>query len=319
MGIDKFKYYDNLSRILEDAGYTVEQYKEINCGLQFNILGDSRKHLLRVYESKKGVRLDLSQVRDEQALKHLSACLESPASQGDDSNKPAAEDAQSGRYKVAPGGSKDSSAKDPVELVGTDESGKGDYFGPLVIAGVYVDAESSQWLKGLGVADSKKLSDTKISQLSASIKEKCPHSVVTIGNQKYNELYEKIGNLNKLLAWGHARAIENILAKVECKHVLSDQFGDPNLIKNALMDKGKNINLDQRHRAEENIAVAAASILARNEFVLRIEAMEKEYGQSFPKGASSSTVESAKNFVKRFGADELCKVAKTHFKTTESL
>jgi len=316
LGIDKFQYYNKLRRIFENSGYIIEQYKEINCGLQFSIVQDGKKHLLRVYEGKKGIRLDLSQVKDETALKQISYCLENTDTEKDDCK---VSDENGSKYGVKQGSVVENSKEDPDELIGTDESGKGDYFGPLVIAGVYTNSQSNQWLRELGVTDSKKLSDSRISQLASIIKEKCPYSIVTIGNQRYNELYEKIGNLNKLLAWGHARVIENILGKVHCQYVLSDQFGDPGLIKNALMEKGKSINLYQRPRAEENTSVAAASILARNEFVTRLEAMEKEYGQSFPKGASSSTVESARKFMSRFGTQELKKVAKTHFKITESL
>ena len=99
------------------------------------------------------------------------------------------------------------------------------------------------------------------------MKNNCVFSIVTINPAKYNELYTKFGNLNKLLAWGHARTIENILEKADCEYALSDKFGDEKLIKNALMGKGQNIKLEQRCKAESDIAVAAASILAREQFL----------------------------------------------------
>lgn len=208
---------------------------------------------------------------------------------------------------------------DPDELIGTDESGKGDFFGPLVVAGVYVNKETSLKLKSLGVMDSKKLSDAQIKLIANKIKQICHYSIVPIGNEKYNELYKKFNNLNTMLAWGHARAIENILEKVECSHALSDQFGDPELIKKALLKKGKTLKLDQRHRAEENIAVAAASILARDEFVTRLEQLSIKFGLKFPKGASTNTITIGKEFVQKTGEHNLNNIAKMHFKTTNQI
>ncbi|TES52134.1 ribonuclease HIII [Halalkalibacterium halodurans] len=163
------------------------------------------------------------------------------------------------------------------EIIGTDESGKGDYFGPLVVAGVFVNSETYRKLKNMGVMDSKKLGDDQIKFLAGEIKKICPYSLVVIGNEKYNELYERIENLNKLLAWGHARTIENILQTVSCNFALSDKFGDEKFIKKALLEKGKEITLFQRTKAESNIAVAAASILARDEFVNRLHRLSIKY------------------------------------------
>ena len=147
--------------------------------------------------------------------------------------------------------------------IGTDESGKGDYFGPLVAAGVFVPEGQGEVLKELGVRDSKRISDNRIRDLAEQIKSGYPHSVVSIGPERYNALYTKIKNLNKLLAWAHARVIENILEEVNCGRVVADQFGDEGYIRNALMKRGKDIELIQRTKAEDDPAVAAASILAR--------------------------------------------------------
>lgn len=204
-------------------------------------------------------------------------------------------------------------------IIGTDESGKGDYFGPLVIAGVYADESTKKQLRNLGVDDSKKIKDSHIALLAPKIKEICKYKVVVIGNEKYNELYNKINNLNKLLAWGHARVIENILEETDCNIALSDQFGSPELIKNALMKKGKNITLEQRPKAEENVVVAAASILARNEFVNILSRMSRQYNLEFPKGVSNKTKDIGKSFITKYGRENLNKVAKLHFKTTKEL
>lgn len=201
--------------------------------------------------------------------------------------------------------------------IGTDESGKGDYFGPLVVAGVFVNEETKQRLIALGVKDSKKLSDAKIRGLAMKIKSTCKYSIVPIGPEKYNERYDQIGNLNKLLAWGHARAIENILEDTDCENALTDQFGDEKFVLNALLKKGKKIKLVQRPRAEEDVGVAAASILARDEFLKRLHILSQNHRLNLPKGASQQVVIIAREIIKKKGEEELKKIAKLHFKTTK--
>jgi ribonuclease HIII len=203
--------------------------------------------------------------------------------------------------------------------IGTDESGKGDYFGPLVIAGVYVDEKTESKLVELGVKDSKKISDPVILKLEEQIKALCPYSVVFIGPERYNTLYQKIKNLNRLLAWGHARVIENLLQKVDCHKAITDQFGDESLVKNSLMDLGKAIELEQRPRAEADPAVAAASIIARAEFVRRLEMLSEEAGEKLPKGAGSVVDQVARRIYQQKGIDGLTKIAKTHFATTAKI
>ncbi len=203
----------------------------------------------------------------------------------------------------------------PFPHIGVDESGKGDFFGPLVVAGVLATEENSKRFIQEGIKDSKKLSDEKIIKLAGIIKANAVHSVVVVGNEKYNELYAKFNNLNKLLAWGHARVIENILEKSPCDYALSDKFGNENLIKNALIDKGKNITLEQRVRGEEDIAVAAASVLARAEYVNRMQTLSKRYELELPKGASDKVLIAGKKFAQMYTKDKLKFIAKLHFKT----
>lgn len=303
--MDKYTEYDRIKKIAEDKGAIVSMHKEINYGIQFEIKKEDEKGLYRIYQSKKGIKHDLSQLRSDK-LKSLfiEGQVEGQANEDNDTDK---------KTK-----SKETKLKD-YDLIGVDESGKGDLFGPLVIASVYVDYESYKKLYNLGVKDSKTIDDVKILKLSKLIKSICEYSVVKIRNDKYNELYDKIKNLNKLLAWGHARAIENLLNKVDCDTVLSDKFGKEELIKNRLMEKGQNINLHQQTKAESNLAVAAASIIARAEFVKELDNINKEYNIRFPKGISHITIERGKEFVKKYGKEELFKVAKLHFKTIDRL
>lgn len=205
-----------------------------------------------------------------------------------------------------------------IERIGIDESGKGDYFGPLVIAAVFVDATTQGELKLMGVRDSKKLSDGRVLEMAPDIKTICPHSVIAIGPHKYNELYAKIKNLNRLLAWGHAKALENLLERgVICGRAISDQFGDERLIVNALQEKGRTIALEQRTKAESDLAVAAASILARAEFLLRLKRLSSEVGTTLPKGASPAVELAARMIIKKYGQNRLESAAKLHFKTTK--
>ena len=207
-----------------------------------------------------------------------------------------------------------------IARIGIDESGKGDYFGPLVIAAVFVDATTQGELKLIGARDSKKLSDGRVLEMARDIKTICPHSIIAIGPQKYNELYAKIKNLNRLLAWGHAKALENLLERgVTCERAISDQFGDERLILNVLQEKGRMIALEQRTKAESDLAVAAASILARAEFLIRLKRLSGEVGTTLPKGASPAVELAAKMIIKKHGQERLGSVAKLHFKTTQAV
>lgn len=197
--------------------------------------------------------------------------------------------------------------------IGVDESGKGDFFGPLVVAACYVGSEHLAELEG--VRDSKKLTDRVILTLADKIKQTCPCDVISIGPAKYNELYQKFRNLNRLLAWGHARAIENVLTLHPCELVISDQFADPAGLKKQLFEKGQKVELRSMVRAESDIAVAAASILARAAFVRNLARLGEKWGMELPKGAGPGVISAGKKLVQRHGADGLAEVSKTHFKT----
>lgn len=199
--------------------------------------------------------------------------------------------------------------------IGTDESGKGDFLGPLVVAGVMIDEKNRPLFEELGIKDSKTLKDEQMIKMALQIQKNSIYSVVAISNTKYNELYAKFKNLNKLLAWGHAKVIENILEKHPCEYALSDKFGDESLIKNALQKHGQKITLEQRTKAESDIAVAAASVLARATFVQKMSQMEKFYGCKLPKGCNDIVKSSAKEFIQKYGKERLKEVCKAHFKT----
>ena len=212
-----------------------------------------------------------------------------------------------------------------IPHIGTDESGKGDYFGPMVIAGVWVDERIEAELNTLGVKDSKKLSDSRCKELAAEIRKLCrgKYKIVEIPPQRYNQLYKEFKaegkNLNHLLAWGHARAIESLLRLCPCNQVIADQFGNKKYISSKLMEKGQMVGLFQTPKGERYIAIAAASILARDKFLESLEKLGQDYVVELPKGSSIAVVEAAKEIVAKCGESALLRIAKMHHKTTEKV
>ena len=207
--------------------------------------------------------------------------------------------------------------------IGVDESGKGDFFGPLVIAAVYTDEALSREFQSMSVKDSKTItSDKKALGMARALREKLGKrfALVTIGPRAYNRLYGSMRNVNAMLAWAHARAIENLLEVVpDCPRAVADQFGPKRQIERALMKKGRSITLEQRPRAESDPAVAAASVLARAGFLQALGKLEETYGVPIPKGASAKVVETAESLVRQRGPQVLLDLAKCHFRTADKV
>jgi len=297
--------YEHIKSILASHNISISDYQLIDYGLQFNVSILDWSGVIRVYQNKKGtLKIDYSQLKGGINAIKIQNLIEG--------RKISSDLKKSSKRNVELG----------FPIIGTDESGKGDYFGPLVSAGVYVDEQTAKDLMVYGVKDSKKLSDSKNSELAQKVAEICEgrFAIIEISPEKYNDLYEQFKrekkNLNTLLAWGHAKAIEEILSKVDCKVAVADQFADESFILGKLQEKGKKLELIQMHKAEENIAVAAASILARARFLEKLSKLSNEYKIDLPKGASQTVIENAKKFVDMYGKELLRKVAKLHFRTT---
>jgi ribonuclease HIII len=303
---DLIQLYENAKKQLQNEGYVVNPFREIQYGIQFIVFFQKKSGLIRVFKSKKGIKWDFSQVETQMA-QELRMILKTPLP------------TTLVPFELTKKADAHEDLNSIDTIIGIDESGKGDYFGPLVAAAVHITPKSKKVLQRLGVMDSKELSDAYIEEISPEIKKVCYHSLVIMGNQSYNDIYEKVKNLNHILAWGHARVLENVLKQVDCGYALSDQFGNPALVQNALMQKGREIKLFQQPKAESHLAVAAASILARNGYVAAMRKMEAAFDMRFPKGCSIETKRAAKAFVKRYGKDNLPLVAKVHFKVTEEL
>jgi len=206
---------------------------------------------------------------------------------------------------------------EPAGRIGIDEAGKGDYFGPLVIASFYSDDKIDIELARIGLKESKKISDSRTFVLEKELKKIGKFETVVIGPEKYNELRPKFRNLNKLLAWGHARVLENLLTRTNPIEVVADQFGDKKLIEKALFSNGKTINLIQMHKAEIVPAVAAASVIARAEFLRRLRSLSSDYNIELKKGAGPPVDNAGRLFIRAHGREKLGEVAKLHFKNTQ--
>jgi ribonuclease HIII len=217
---------------------------------------------------------------------------------------------------------KDAAAEDRVTepIIGTDESGKGDYFGPLVVAAMLVRPEDVPVLATLGVRDSKTVADRDAIEMARTLLDAYPKriGVVSIGPARYNEMHREFGgNLNRLLAWAHAKAVAEVIAKEPCGRVLSDKFGNERLIADALRKQKIEVRLEQRVRAESHPAVAAASVLARARFLVELRRLGDGIGEKLHKGAGTPVDVIARSLWKKGGLPLLGQVAKLHFKTTE--
>lgn len=201
---------------------------------------------------------------------------------------------------------------DDVVRVGSDETGKGDYFGPLVVCAVRLRPDERKGLLASGVADSKQLSDDTVRRLAPALQARLAHAVEVIEPEEYNRLHAATKNLNVLLADAHARAIRRVV-EPGCD-VLVDQFASEHLLQQRLA--GLDVTLRQMPRAEREVAVAAASVVARGVFLDRLAALSEEYAIDLHKGAGEPVDRAARRFVALHGFETLGKVAKLHFKNT---
>lgn len=208
---------------------------------------------------------------------------------------------------------------DLTPRIGVDEAGKGDFFGPLCIAAVFAEGKAIERLMELGVKDSKTINDKNIVIIGQKIRTEFQYEVIRVSPLRYNEMYPKFGNLNTMLAWGHATAIEKLSARSGCSNVIIDKFAHEQVVLKAVKQKNLAITLTQKVRAEEDVVVAAASIMARYAFLDGMDRLSQECGFELPKGASSKVIAAGKKVVSLFGPEMLHKVGKMHFKTAAEI
>jgi ribonuclease HIII len=200
-------------------------------------------------------------------------------------------------------------------LVGSDEAGKGDFFGPLVVVALRADPRERAELARAGVADSKTLSDARVAVLAPALEQRYTCAAEVLAPADYNREHARCGSLNPLLAELHARAIRRIA--VPGALVLVDTFAHESLVASRLA--GRDVELHQHVRAEREPGVAAASVIARHLFLEGLRQLSEESAVQLHKGAGEPTDRSAREFVKLHGREALGNVAKLHFKNTAKI
>ena len=289
---------NEIRNTLQKNGFTLDNTSKKEYNFEFTASLKSEKVKVLVYFGKKGIKIILQGNTATGAYKLVDELINGAALFDKNDND---------------------TIEEPEVYIGSDESGKGDFFGPLVTAAVYVDEHSKKELQKIGVRDSKELVDSQIDILAVKIKRILDGSfeVIFISPEKYNELYTKFNNVNKLLNWAHSKAIENLLEKYGAEIVITDQFS-----KKELDITGKkihnNVKFLQTPKAERFTAVAAASILARSSFNHWFKDKAAK-GLNLPKGASSAVDDYAKMLVKKSGRAVLDDLAKLHFKTLQKV
>jgi len=207
---------------------------------------------------------------------------------------------------------------------GTDESGKGDVFGPLVTCGFVVDESILSDLISIGVKDSKRCSPDQITSIAKELHSRYRNriEIVALQPEKYNELYDNFRRqgkkLNELLTWMHSRAIVSLSERNDFEGALVDQFAKNIRFSKAIKDTNK-ISIVTATKAESDPAVAAASILARYHFLQGIQRISAKFGVKFPRGAGAGIAEARKEFLHNWQADRLKEVAKLHFKNSSGI
>ena len=296
IALNQINRYSNL---LLTNGWKVSTPIRNQYSYQINISNDSEKISLHVFFGKKGNKIVIQGNKDLKLYKEISDLVFGEKFLS---------------YEMKEG-------EPDHPYIGTDESGKGDYFGPLVIGGVYVTQETGKYLKTIGIRDSKELSDQQIKNLTGEIRKHPDilYDVVLITPEKYNQLYDKMGNLNRMMGWAHAKVIENILEKCNASEAISDKFGNEKIILDSLQKKGREINLTQITKAERFTAVAAASILAREAVINWFEIQSSKFGIKIIKGSSEEVEKTALQIRTKFGDEVLTNLVKLHFKTSKKI
>ncbi|GCF10110.1 ribonuclease HIII [Dictyobacter arantiisoli] len=302
----------HLRQFIAEQNWSIVDEKEIAHGYQFLVTDGQSKVPIALYTTGKTLV--------QGKASSLQATLKAWSPTQTLANKPATQQTGQTETRTASPISSKTQASNGIARIGSDESGKGDFYGPLVVAAVYVDQKTEQRLLQLGVRDSKKLTDTLMLNIANEIRTHCPYAVRVYLPADYNELYQRIGNLNLLLAQAHADVIAQVASATGSTYAIVDQFGNEALVRRALEKTGIIQRLEQRHRAEEDTAVAAASIVARVEFIRHLSCLSASIGVDLPKGGSHpQIVIKGRQIVSQHGEEALKQIAKLHFKTTDAI
>lgn len=210
-----------------------------------------------------------------------------------------------------------------LSVIGSDEAGTGDYFGPMTVVAAYVKKEQIPLLKELGVRDSKDLTDQKIISLAQQLIKITPYSLLVLHNEKYNTFQERGMTQGKMKALLHNKAILNVLNKLSPEKpdgILIDQFVEKNTyykhIANEKAIANENVYFSTKGEGV-HVAVAAASIIARYAFLKQMDKLSETVGMTIPRGAGKQVDIAAASIIKKHGVKGLHSIAKTHFANTE--
>ncbi|WP_064092567.1 ribonuclease HIII [Rossellomorea aquimaris] len=208
-------------------------------------------------------------------------------------------------------------------VVGSDEVGTGDFFGPITVVSAYVHKDQIPLMKELGVKDSKNLSDPQIIKIAKDLINTIPYSLLILHNTKYNALQEKGMTQGKMKAILHNQAILHLLEKMqpeEPEAILIDQFVEKNTYFKHI-NAQKKIQKDRVYFSTKgesiHIAVAAASIIARYAFLKEMDKLSTKTGVEIPKGAGKHVDVAAAKIIKGKGIEELKSITKWHFANSE--
>ena len=297
MNSDFAAYIDNLKKQIKsfDANLTITE-KKLQYGIQLTVTNSDSKVVLSVYNGKKGIKFVWGGTASE-----LRSQLEAVLTGKDTADKGDIVQAIGNDYTLLR-----NCADFKGIWAGSDESGKGDFFGPLVVAAVLVDITTAEKLVRLGVRDCKLINDKEVLRLAELIVEAAPiNTVLALKPEMYNFRYQQMRadgkNLNHLLSNGHIAVLRNVLRQCpQCNYALVDQFTDVNIV--------------QQHRAEADIAVAAASVLARAKFLEIMQELAEQVGRNeLPKGGSDAATNCARELLKELGRGALERLVKVHF------
>ena len=298
--------HNNISAVLD-----ITKEKDINYGHQFVVELCQAKLTLNIYNGKKGLSYVFSgdSALEGKVRELLGECKQSSRSEGDYASHDVRVDDAAGASALPRG-----------KWAGSDESGKGDFFGPLVVSAVVVDDSTAAKLAAAGVKDCKLLTDKKILQLEDVIKSTVvDFSVLELKPKAYNLRYKQVlaqgGKLNQLLGYGHVAALSQVLERHEdCHAALIDQFTTSLVNVRELTKRFPNCVVKQQPKAEVNLAVAAASVLARARFLRTMAELAEAAGEAIlPKGGGAQATACARRLADRLGKAELVNFVKLHF------
>ena len=295
--------YKHLKTTLSQKGVSCTDSKRIINGVQFSISNNEDPFPIRIFNTLTGIQIDVDDVTDTTLISELEQALRSLPSQ-------------------APNPESNSEDEDPNQeqkIIGLSQWGDQNFFGPLIVSGAIISQDHYETLKLMKIEQCSLSTTKRVNVISAYIKQYCPHSLVVMGDQSYNEFYAKVQNTSVITSWAQARVIENITRQSATHGILAKPFGSAQLMTIQLRSKGRNLQFVQDPKAEDHIGVHAAHVLALEMAIERHHTMKKTFGMTFPTGHSKRILPYAKRYIKAHGKKNLEKVAKLHFDVVEGL